>query len=91
MNVLDRVQGCNRIIVQGHWKIEEQPEEGRGLGEQHWEREEQGIGRPRGPGQGWTVRKTDFEEPVISQCQEDAGYEKLNDSENKGFPTSRIF
>lgn len=31
MNVLDRVQGCNRIIVQGHREIEDQRMEGRGF------------------------------------------------------------
>lgn len=31
MNVLDRVQGCNRIIVQGHREIEDQQTEGRGF------------------------------------------------------------
>jgi hypothetical protein len=34
MNVLERDQGCNRIIVQGHMETEEQRMEGKG-----WERE----------------------------------------------------
>lgn len=32
MNVLDRVQGYNRIIVQGRREIEDQQMEGRGFG-----------------------------------------------------------
>lgn len=31
MNVLDRVQGCNRIIVQGHREIEDQRMKGWGF------------------------------------------------------------
>ena len=31
MNVLERDQGCNRIIVQGHMETEEQRMEGKGL------------------------------------------------------------
>lgn len=32
MNVLDRVQGCNRVIVQGRREIEDQQMGGRGFG-----------------------------------------------------------
>ena len=32
MNVLERVRGCNRIIVQGHREMETQQMEGRGFG-----------------------------------------------------------
>lgn len=31
MNVLERVQGCNRIIVQGHREMETQRVEGKGF------------------------------------------------------------
>lgn len=53
MNVLDRVQGCNRIIVQGHREIEDQRMEGRGfegaeLGEGiKWKRNTQALGFAR--------------------------------------------
>lgn len=45
MNVLDRVQGCNRIIVQGHMEIEDQQTEGRGLRLQCWVRGGKSRGR----------------------------------------------
>lgn len=33
MDVLERVQGCNRIIVQGHMEIEDRRVEGEAVGE----------------------------------------------------------
>lgn len=45
MNVLERVQGCNRMIVQGHMEIEKQRMEGKRL-----EREVLRAGRKDGGG-----------------------------------------
>lgn len=50
MNVLDRVQGCNGIIVQGHGEIEDQRIEGRGSESVELVRGESRGRRCRAPG-----------------------------------------
>lgn len=52
MNDLDRVQGCNRIIVQGHREIEDQLMEGRGF-------------QSTGPGKGGEMKEVRHTAPKI--------------------------
>lgn len=63
MNVLNRVQGCNRIIVQGHGEIEDQWAEGKGL-----ESVMLGTGRKMQEEEGTLPQGSSGGKPIV-QCE----------------------